>query len=226
MNLLRTAKKRLVRGLRPASLPQTRSTRPTSDSYGFDRGRPIDRYYIDRFFAAHAADMRGDVLEVQEWLYGKGAAGEVTGRHVLDIDPANPDATVVADLSAADDVPAESFDCILLPQTLQFIFEAGAAIRHCHRMLRPGGVLLATVPGTARVDPELYASDYWRFTPASCERLLAGPFGGGASVTSFGNALACGGFIAGLSVEEFSASELDPVDSFFPLILGLRARKA
>ena len=29
---------------------------PVSRAFGFDRGLPIDRYYIERFLAAHAED--------------------------------------------------------------------------------------------------------------------------------------------------------------------------
>jgi len=27
---------------------------PISTAFGYDRGQPVDRYYIDRFFAEHA----------------------------------------------------------------------------------------------------------------------------------------------------------------------------
>jgi SAM-dependent methyltransferase len=227
MNILRDFKKSVIRTLRPPSFDHHRSTRPVSDVYGFDRGRPIDRHYIDRFIAAHAADIRGDVLEVQDLMYTQKHGSNLSSRQVLDIDPGNENATLVADLAAADHVASDSFDCILLPQTLQFIYEVRAAVYHAHRMLRPGGVLLATLPALARADAELYTSDFWRFTPASAERLFAEQFGPvNLMVASYGNALACAAFVYGMSVEEFSAAELDPIDSYFPLILTVRARKA
>lgn len=37
---------------------------PISRDWGFDRGQAIDRLYIERFIAAYANDIRGDVLEV------------------------------------------------------------------------------------------------------------------------------------------------------------------
>lgn len=39
---------------------------PVSRTFGFDRGKPVDRWYIERFLAAHADDVRGRVLEVAE----------------------------------------------------------------------------------------------------------------------------------------------------------------
>jgi SAM-dependent methyltransferase len=227
MTFLRTLKRNLIRTLKPASRVQARSTRPASETWGFDRGRPIDRHYIDRFFASFAGDMQGDLLEIQEAVYAGRHGRNLASRNVLDIDPGNPSATLVADLAAADPIASDRFDCFVLPQTLQFIFDVRAALFHAHRILRPGGVLLATVPALSRIDPGLYTSDYWRFTPASCERLVRDAFGGGeVMISSFGNALSCAAFVQGMSVEEFTASELDPVDSHFPLILGIRARKA
>ncbi|HEY8583155.1 MAG TPA: hypothetical protein VIL49_09400, partial [Capillimicrobium sp.] len=37
---------------------------PLSEAGGYDRGRPVDRVYIERFLDAHRADVRGTVLEV------------------------------------------------------------------------------------------------------------------------------------------------------------------
>jgi SAM-dependent methyltransferase len=226
MTLFRTIKRSVMRRLKPATMVQARSTRPVSENWGFDRGRPIDRYYIDRFFASFAGDMKGDLLEIQEALYSGQHGRDLRSRQVLDIDPDNELATVIADLTQADSIASDQFDCFVLPQTLQFIFDLRAALFHAHRILKPGGVLLATVPAVSRIDPGLYSSDYWRFTPASCERLLQEQFGtSDVMVVSFGNALSCAAFIQGMSVEDFTSSELDPVDSQFPLILGIRARK-
>lgn len=227
MTFLQDCKRALIRKLKPASMVQSRSTRPASETWGFDRGRPIDRHYIDRFFASFASDMRGDLLEIQEPVYSGRHGRDLRSHHILDIDPGNEMATLIADLTAADSIESDRFDCFVLPQTLQFIFDLRAALSHAHRILRPGGVLLATVPAVSRIDPGLYASDYWRFTPASCERLVQQQFGpNDVTIACFGNALSCAAFIQGMSVEEFSSSELDPIDSQFPLILGIRARKA
>ncbi len=38
--------------------------KPLSQDWGFDRGKPIDRYYIERFLAGHSDDVRGRVLEI------------------------------------------------------------------------------------------------------------------------------------------------------------------
>ena len=41
-----------------------RRLKPISNHWGFDRGTPIDRFYIDQFMSAQAQAVRGRVLEV------------------------------------------------------------------------------------------------------------------------------------------------------------------
>ena len=177
----------------------------------------MDRHYIERFLAEHAADIRGRVLEVKNSHYTNRFGTAVTHRDVLDIDASNPVATIVADLSRAVDVPSESFDCILLTQTLQFIFDTPAALAHTCRLLRPGGVLLATVPGISRIAPRYgLKTDYWRFTLASCTALFDRAFTAEqVQVRAHGNVLTSIAFLTGMAREELSARELDACDGRF-----------
>jgi hypothetical protein len=61
--------------------------------------------------------------------------------------PNSPHATVVADLTRGDVVSPRIFDCIISTQTLQFIYYVCSAIETLHRILKPGGVVLAAVGG-------------------------------------------------------------------------------
>jgi hypothetical protein len=216
------ARQRLRRLLRPALLGSLRRTAPLSGEWGFDRGMPVDRYYIERFLQQHAADIRGRVLEVKDSAYSN-RFGIPARTDVLDINPANPHATVVADLAAADHVPGEQFDCFILTQTLQLIYDVHAAIGHAHRLLRPGGTLLVTVPSTSR----LAEPDYWRFTPAVCERLFGDVFGReNVAVTGHGNVLTNVAFLEGMAWQELSQRELDAYDELFPMLVTVRAVRA
>ena len=213
---------------RRVRLGSLRRTTPISEHWGADRGIPIDRYYIEQFLAQHSGDIGGRTLEVKESRYIKRFGTGVSRVDVIDIDPDNPAATIVADLARADHVPSESFDCFVLTQTLQFIYAVEAAVREAHRFLRPGGVLLATVPAVSRIDRHAgLEGDFWRFTPASCAGLFGGVFGAeGIEVTAYGNVLASIGFLAGLAREDLRDGELDQRDAFFPVIVGVRAVKA
>jgi SAM-dependent methyltransferase len=212
--------RRWRRLLRPAWPAILRRTRPLSDFWGFDRGTPVDRHYIEGFLAEHRADIRGRVLEVQDSGYTDRYGSSVEGRDVLDIDPANPRATIVADLSKLTGLPPRAFDCFILTQTLHLIYDLPAAVRSCHHLLRPGGILLVTGPAVSRVR----SGDFWRFTPASMSRLLEESFGQ-VTVRAYGNVLAATAFLSGMAKEEVPRRLLDKHDEHFPVIVAARAVK-
>src|SRR5258708_2013151 len=161
-------RRRVRRLARPAWLGTLRRVTPLSDSWGFDRGTPVDRYYIEQFLEQHRQDIRGRVLEIRDSTYTNRFGSAVEQRDVLDLNSSNAQATLIADLAAADGVSSNLFDCFVLTQTLQFIYDTRSALTHTCRILRPGGVLLATVPSVSRLAPRYgLATEYWRFTPAS-----------------------------------------------------------
>ena len=220
-------RQRLRRLRRPAWLGTLRRLTPLSSEWGFDRGTPVDRHYIERFLEERRADVRGRVLEVRDNSYTRRFGTTVARSDVLDVNRSNPAATIIADLSAADQVPSDAFDCLLLTQTLQFVLDTRAALAHTHRILRPGGVVLATVPAISRIAPRYgLTSDYWRFTAASCRALFGAAFGAEqVEVQSHGNVLAATAFLAGMAREELSSKELDTIDEYFPVIIAVRAVK-
>jgi SAM-dependent methyltransferase len=221
-------RQRLRRLRRPAWLGSLRRLSPLSDSWGFDRGTPVDRFYIEQFLERHRQDIHGRVLEIRDSTYTDRFGSAVVQRDVLDINRDNPHATIIADLAAATTIPDNQFDCFVLTQTLQFIYDVRGALGHIARILRPGGVLLLTVPSVSRVAPRYgLETDYWRFTTASCTTMLNEAFGTGqATVESYGNVLAGLAFLAGMAREELSSRELEAHDPFFPLLVAARAVKS
>ena len=199
------------------------SIEPISAAWGYDRGLPVDRWYIERFLDEHRGDVTGRVLEVKDSGYTERFGHGVTERAVLDIDASNPRATHVADLASGEGLASRAFDCFVLTQTLQYVFEFHAAIATIHRLLRPGGVLLATVPVVSRVtDPPL--TDLWRFTPLGLRQSLAQSFGQDhVEVSAHGNVLTQVAFLAGLAAEDLTEDELAADDPRFPLIACARA---
>ena len=85
------------------------------------------------------------MLEVQDDSYTRYFGGnQVVTSDVLDVDPANPRATVIADLNSPCDLPRGRFDCIILSQTLQLIRYPDRAAAGLFDALKPKRVLLAT----------------------------------------------------------------------------------
>lgn len=208
---------------RPAWLGTMRRTAPLSDHWGYERGTPVDRYYIEKFLEAHRRDIHGRVLEVMDSRYTDRYGHNIDHSDVLDIDPTNPRATIIADLTAADSIPDNQFDCFILTQTLQLIYDTPSAIHHAHRILKPGGVLLATVPSVSKMDGP---TDCWRFTPASCTTLFGRVFGPEQiNVQAYGNVLTATAFLMGMAWEELRPRELAVNDPRFPLIITIRAVK-
>ena len=217
-----SVRKRTRRLLRPVRLGSLRRTTPVAGDFGYQRGGPVDRYYIERFLEEHQADISGRVLEVGERMYTERYGNDVEQSDVLDIDPNNPVATVIADLNDARQLAPNTYDCIILAQVLQLIFELDAAIETIERILRPGGVVLLTAPGISQIAPEM--DWHWSFTQKSIERLVGHHFDE-RQVQTFGNVLAAVGLLHGLGAPEFSAEELDALDDAYPVIVAVRAVK-
>jgi SAM-dependent methyltransferase len=147
---------------------------------------------------------------------------------VLHAAPGNPDATLVADLTRAEHLAANAFDCIILTQTLQYIYDLRAAMRTLYRILKPDGVLLATCPGisqTSRYDADHWG-EFWRFTTLSAQRLCTEVFPeDGVTVQAYGNVLVAMAFLYGLILPELRRDELEYHDPDYELLLTIRAVK-
>ena len=225
--LLGPALPAMRRWRRPATFAEM-DTAPLRSEWGFDRGTPLDRFYIERFLESHAADIRGRVLEVKNSDYTKRFGRNVARADVVDINQSNPLATLVGDLSRPEMFPEGQFDCFVLTQTMQYIYEASAVVDSAFRLLAPGGVLLVTVPSLSRISPRHGpASEFWHFTEASCLRLFGDVFGeGNVEIRTHGNALTAAAFLYGATVEEIPREKLEVHDRFFPIVVSVRATRA
>jgi SAM-dependent methyltransferase len=200
-----------------------------SRCWGYDRGSPVDRRYIESFLARHAADVRGRVLEIGDATYTRRfGAGRVEEVDVLDVSADNPAATIVADLARADHLPPDRFDCIIFTQTLHLIFDHAAAIRTLQRILKPEGVILATFPGISPISlRELPGLWNWNFTSNSATRIFESAFpGGDVRVESLGNALTASAFLYGLAAEDLEPAEFNLHDPEIEMLVAVRAVKA
>jgi SAM-dependent methyltransferase len=204
--------------------------KPVSRVFGLDRGTPIDRRYIDQFLLENSHYIKGKVLEVGDSFYCKKfAGGKVTSFEVIHAVPGNKAATIIGDLTDPATLPENFVDCFICTQTFNFIFDVQKAIAGAHRLLKPGGILLATVAGISQIscyDMERWG-DFWRFTTASIKKLFDPVFKDEVQVETFGNVLAAIAFLQGVAVEDLpDETLLDERDPDYQMIIAISARKA
>jgi len=203
---------------------------PISSLFGYDRGQPIDRHYIENFLLQHENDIRGRVLEVGDNTYTKKFGGSsVEKSDILHAVKGKPSATIVADIAHADNIPPSSFDCIILTQTLQFVYDLPSAVNHLHRILKPGGVLLLTVPGISQIsryDMDRWG-EFWRFTTQSAQRLFEKEFSTeNVKIEAYGNVLVAIALLHGLAADELKPEHFEYQDPDYQVLITVRAVKS
>lgn len=224
--------KRIVARLRGAKtvppglvhMGDLRSLEPLSREYGFDRGDPVDRYYIEAFLKSQSTLITGRVLEVGERLYTEKFGQGVTQSDMLHVDD-HPDATYVDDLTDGKTIPGDTYDCVILTQTLHLIFDMKSAVHTLFRVLKPGGVLLCTVPGITQIaDSDWNDTWYWSLSKGAATKLFGLAFGPEhVEVVQYGNVLSATAFLHGMAAQELKQAELDHADHEYPVIVAIRA---
>ncbi len=184
--------------------------------------------------ARYSDDIKGDVLEIGDNSYTRKFGGnKVTKSDVLHAVEDNPVATIVGDLADAPQIPSDTFDCFILTQTLQYLYDPRSALKTIYRILKPGGVVLVTLPNLTSIfdpgqDDKSWGSScwYWGFTTASAQRLFAEVLPqDNVQVETYGNVLAATAFLEGLSSQELKPEELDYRDPSYQVLITVRAVK-
>lgn len=192
------------------------------------------RHYWQEFLTSRAADVHGRGLEIGEisTLSRVGGAA-ITRAEALDLSP-RPGVAVVADLSRADHVPSETYDCFVVPFTMHLIYDVRSALYHAVRILKPGGTLLVNFPCVDYYFPAgldmgtgkpLFV--FWWFTPLQVENLLR-QIGLGADdfqLVIDGNLFSRVAYQMNMPVEELTSLERDFRDEGHPLLISARIVK-
>lgn len=199
---------------------------PFSDQYGSDRGTPIDLVFLNDFIDSNRELIRGRVLEVESSTWAERAASGIS-LDIMDTDPMNLKATIMADICQLDPLEDAAYDCVILLQTLRYRDDPVEVLRSAWNLLAPGGVILVSTPVISRVESGRGGNaDRWRFTPAGLEAfVLATLSDANVQTYEFGNLAAAVGFLAGASAEELPAWAFESPDGRFPIIACARIAK-
>jgi SAM-dependent methyltransferase len=213
----------LLRGYELPRWGNLRRTRPFSSTYGFERGTPIDRHYLDKFLSAHRDLIAGRVLEVQTSAVASRYGQDVSHADTFDIVP-DFSPTYLCDFTAAStSIPARAYDCLVLPNTLPHFRDLDGGLANAYRVVRPGGTILASVAGLLPLTGDV--PDYWRFSPDGWRTRLAAAWpDADITVEGHGNCLTAVAAQLGLALEELTDTELDVVDPRFPVLTTILCR--
>jgi hypothetical protein len=198
-----------------------------SNDFGYARGGPIDRYYIEKFLYENSSDIKGHVLEVGDNKYtlefGK---KNVTKSDILDINDENKKATIIADLTDARHIPSNSYDCVILTHVISMIYNHNLALRTVHRILKRSGVLLLTSGVGFKIHRNPNCDIHWNISDVCFKKILGESFPTDNITTKrFGNILTMSCFLYGIGRTELSAKEFEFNDVDYPVIFGVRAVK-
>lgn len=229
VKILRSLRAQLIRRIRPKNgyWLATKSPIPLSRKFGFDRGTPIDRFWIEKFLAENKNYIRGVCLEIGDNNYTKKyGARKVTKSDILDVQRSNKKATIYGNLKNLKGIVSDNtYDSIILTHVLGLIDNYEAAVKECKRITKPGGAILFT---SACFSPTYdISTNFWRFTPASAKYIFGKFFDKNKLfVNSYGNVLTGQCFWVGMAQDELTQKELEFNDPKFPCIVVLRAIKS
>lgn len=199
-----------------------KSVLPVSNQFGFDRGNPVDRYYIDKFLEKQSNWIRGTVIEIAENTYTKRFGGENVGKALtLHVNKDRGD-DIIGDLVTGDGIPENIADCFIMTQTLPFIYDIHSAVKNTMKLIKPGGCILCTVPGItqiSRYDMDRWGH-FWSFTDLSLRKLFEEIVpAANITINSYGNVKSATSFLYGLAAEDLSKKDLDYRDNDYQVII-------
>jgi SAM-dependent methyltransferase len=124
------------------------------------------------YFAEHLAGL-ADSAVVLDLGAGPGQFGELTNRFAnlisVDVRPFTP-VNVITDLTGRLPLQDQSIDAVMASNVLEHIPNTAFLMTELHRVLKPGGLFVATIPFLMRVHQKPY--DFNRYTNYQLETLL------------------------------------------------------
>lgn len=206
-----------------ASMPE----KPISKRFGAERGKPIDRIYIERFLADNRDKINGIVMEMADSKYTEMFGQNVQQSQILHLNGWGK-GVIKGDLETGEGVPENQVDCFICTQTIQFIYDIHGAVRSIYKMLKPGGVALITAHCLGQISLYDYRNwgEYWRFTDMSMYKLFAEVFDENQiTVRSWGSMKTAIAYQYGLCAEDLQEKDFEFQDEQYPVIITVIACK-
>lgn len=201
---------------------------PFSRRWGAERGKPVDRYYIEKFLEKHKDSIHGKVMEISENVYTRKYGGQnVEESVVLHVEGWGKNA-IKGNLETGEGIYDDWIDTLIFTQTLMFIYDTKKTIQNIYRMLKPGGTVLATVAGISQIAPYEAENwgDFYSFHEDVVKRIFGEIFGEeNIQVECYGNVKTAISLLYGLCCEDLTEKDFDYRDTAYQVIIGIVAHK-
>ncbi len=195
---------------------------PISRVFGSERGKAVDRYYIEEYLGKNADCIKGIVLEVLNNNYTLRYGGSKVSESVISHVKGWGKNTILCNFETGEGVENEKYDCVICTQTLQYIYDLKSAINNIYKMLKRGGVALITVPGIkplCEYDNKKWG-EYWSFTEKSLQRLCKEVCDEkNIEICQYGNVKTSMAYLYGICVEELAENDFEVVDPQYPFLI-------
>lgn len=199
---------------------------PCDNQFGMSRGTPIDRHYINKFFKQTLINNNFDnVLEVGDNYYSNKFCNNSL-LHILEYKKNCVgilcNNKLFLDLECKNILVIKKFDCIILPQTINFIFDLQTVKENLFKLLNPGGQILITSGFISQISMFDYSQwgEYWRLTDKAIYSLFNDKKIH-IKTFNYGNYIASQAFLKCICVEDFkSQNVLNTMDINYPIIFA------
>jgi len=158
-------------------LDKMRSARRTIDSEiaGANQRKYLSPAFYGQFLAVRRAFQRylfGAVMDLGCGVmpYRELLPERVTLYHGLDRFPLSDEVSLVGDIQNLAMISSESYDSVVCLEVLEHVPEPAAALAEIARILRPGGILVLSVPHLSRLHE--VPLDFYRYTEYGLRHLL------------------------------------------------------
>lgn len=201
---------------------------PISRVFGLDRGKAIDRVYIEDFLKKHKADIWGKVLEIAEDTYTlQYGEDRVKESCILHVNGTGRKA-IKGNLETGEGLDENSFDSMIITQTLMFLLDLNSAVKNIYHALKLGGTALLTVAGISQVSR--YDDDRWGhcfgFYETGIRKLCYQVFGEeNVEIECYGNVKTATAMLYGLCSEDLRPEDFETRDRDYPVIIGVVLHK-
>ena len=226
---LRSLARRIYRGLRGIWLrPRWGNlcrSRPFSDFSEPGYGTPIDELFFAEFIDTNRDALRGRVLEIGSRTWADRApAGRVTAVDIIDIDPDNLRATILADPSDPLVLDESSYDCVIMASPVGYPSDPAVVLKTLWAAVKPGGTILLSSPVIGPIN--IQDEGGWRLKAASLQMLVERALPDAqVSARDFGSLATAIASIASIPAERVRKAALSWRDERYPVVACARINR-